>query len=87
MVCDVRSGGEALEAVRGEKCDLVLLDINMPGIGGLETCRLMRASSEVPIIVLTVRNTEGDKVEALGAGADDYVTKPFGTPGLLARRN
>jgi two-component system KDP operon response regulator KdpE len=85
MVSDARSGEEALEAVRDEKCDLVLLDINMPGMGGLETCRLIRASSEMPIIVLTVRNTERDKVEALDAGADDYVTKPFGTPELLAR--
>ena len=85
MVSDARNGEEALEAVRGEKFDLVLLDINMPGIGGLETCRLIRASSEIPIIVLTVRNTERDKVEALDAGADDYVTKPFGTPELLAR--
>jgi len=85
MVSDARNGEEALEALRGEKCDLVLLDINMPGIGGLETCRLIRDSSEIPIIVLTVRNTERDKVEALDAGADDYVTKPFGTPELLAR--
>jgi two-component system KDP operon response regulator KdpE len=57
----------------------------MPGIGGLAACRLIRASSEIPIIVLTVRNAERDKVEALDAGADDYVTKPFGTPELLAR--
>jgi two-component system KDP operon response regulator KdpE len=85
MVSDARSGEEALEALRSEKYDLVLLDINMPGIGGFETCRLIRASSEVPIIALTVRNTEKDKVEALDAGADDYVTKPFGTPELLAR--
>ncbi|MBZ5561386.1 MAG: response regulator transcription factor [Acidobacteriia bacterium] len=85
MVSDVRNGEEALEAVRNEKYDLVLLDINMPGIGGLEACRLIRASSEIPIIVLTVRSAEKDKVEALDAGADDYVTKPFGTPELLAR--
>jgi two-component system KDP operon response regulator KdpE len=85
MVSDARSGEEALEALRREKYDLVLLDINMPGIGGLETCRLVRAASEIPIIVLTVRSAEKDKVEALDAGADDYVTKPFGTPELLAR--
>jgi two-component system, OmpR family, KDP operon response regulator KdpE len=84
-VSDTRSGEEALEALRSEKYDLVLLDINMPGIGGLEACRLIRASSEIPIIVLTVRSSERDKVEALDAGADDYVTKPFGTPELLAR--
>ncbi len=85
MVSDARNGEEALETIRNEKHDLVLLDINMPGIGGLETCRLIRASSEIPIIVLTVRSAEKDKVEALDAGADDYVTKPFGTPELLAR--
>jgi len=85
VVSDARSGEDALEALRSEKLDLVLLDINMPGIGGLETCRLVRATSEIPIIVLTVRNAEKDKVEALDAGADDYVTKPFGTPELLAR--
>ncbi len=85
MVSDTRSGEEALEAIRSERHDLVLLDINMPGMGGLETCRLIRASSEIPIIVLTVRSAEKDKVDALDAGADDYVTKPFGTPELLAR--
>jgi two-component system, OmpR family, KDP operon response regulator KdpE len=85
VVTNARSGQEALEALRSEKHDLVLLDINMPGIGGLETCRLIRGSSEIPIIILTVRNAEKDKVEALDAGADDYVTKPFGTPELLAR--
>jgi two-component system KDP operon response regulator KdpE len=57
----------------------------MPGIGGLETCRAIRENSDLPIIVLSVRNTERDKVEALDAGADDYVTKPFGIQELLAR--
>jgi two-component system, OmpR family, KDP operon response regulator KdpE len=85
MVNDARSGEGALEALRSDNYDLVLLDINMPGIGGLETCGSIRASSEIPIIVLTVRNSEKDKVEALDAGADDYVTKPFSTPELLAR--
>lgn len=84
-VGDARTGEEALEKLRGEKCDMVLLDINMPGMGGLETCRLIRASSNVAIIMLTVRNTERDKVEALDAGADDYITKPFSAPELLAR--
>ena len=59
--------------------------MNMPGLSGLETCRLIRADSEVGIIMLTVRDSEADKVEALDAGADDYVTKPFSTPELLAR--
>ncbi len=85
IVSDAKSGENALEALRKNQYDLVLLDINMPGIGGLETCRLIRMTSEVPIIILTVRNAERDKVEALDAGADDYVTKPFGTPELLAR--
>ena len=84
-VSDVRSGEEALEKIRGETYDLALLDISMPGIGGLEACRSIRAGSDMAIIMLTVRNTEHDKVEALDAGADDYVVKPFSTPELLAR--
>jgi two-component system KDP operon response regulator KdpE len=82
---DARNGEEALEKLRGEAYDLVVLDMNMPGMGGLETCRAIRSGSQVPIIVLTVRNTEQDKVKVLDAGADDYVTKPFSTPELLAR--
>jgi two-component system, OmpR family, KDP operon response regulator KdpE len=85
IVDEARSGEEAVTALLRDKADLVLLDMNMPGIGGMETCRLIRTSSEVPIIVLTVRSAEKDKVEALDAGADDYVTKPFGTPELMAR--
>jgi two-component system KDP operon response regulator KdpE len=84
-ILEARSGEEALENVRGEPPDLVLLDINMPGIGGLDACREIRAGSDVPIIMLTVRNTEKDKVQALDAGADDYVVKPFGMEELLAR--
>jgi two-component system KDP operon response regulator KdpE len=84
-IVEARSGEEALEKFRQELPDLVLLDLNMPGMGGLETCRQLRGSSETPIIVLTVRNSEEEKVQALDAGADDYVTKPFGMPELLAR--
>jgi two-component system KDP operon response regulator KdpE len=84
-VIDAVNGEEALEKFRTESPDLVLLDLNMPGIGGLETCRALRTGSDVPIIVLSVRNSERDKVEALDAGADDYVTKPFGIQELLAR--
>jgi len=82
---EARSGEEALEKTRAGRYDLVLLDINMPGMGGLEACRAIRSGSDVAIIMLTVRNAEEDKVEALDAGADDYVTKPFSTPELLAR--
>ena len=84
-VSDSRDGEEALDKLRSETFDLVLLDMNMPGAGGIETCRLIRSSSDVAIIMLTVNNTEKDKVEALDAGADDYVTKPFSIPELLAR--
>jgi two-component system KDP operon response regulator KdpE len=81
----VRTGEEAVEKLRRERFDLVLLDVNMPGIGGIEACREIRASSDSAIIMLTVRGSEQDKVEALDAGADDYITKPFSTPELLAR--
>lgn len=82
---DARSGEEALEAIRQRRFDLVLLDVNMPGMGGLEACRQIRPTSDVAIIMLTVRDAELDKVAALDAGADDYITKPFGTPELMAR--
>ena len=82
---EARSGEAALLQLREFLPDLVLLDINMPGMGGLETCRAIREASEVPIIVLTVRSSEEDTVDALDAGADDYVTKPFGKQELLAR--
>jgi len=84
-VIEARTGEEALELAPREAPNLVLLDMNMPGMGGLETCRALRAASDVPVIALTVRNTERDKVAALDAGADDYVTKPFGIEELLAR--
>jgi two-component system, OmpR family, KDP operon response regulator KdpE len=84
-VVEAPSGEKALEQMRQSRPDLVLLDINMPGLNGLETCREIRRSSEVPIIMLTVRGGEGDKVRALDAGADDYVVKPFGMQELLAR--
>lgn len=84
-VFEARSGEEALLAIREHRFDLVLLDINMPGIGGIETCRQIRSGSDAAIIMLTVRDTEADKVTALDAGADDFVTKPFGFPELLAR--
>ena len=82
---DARSGEGALERLRSETYDLVLLDVNMPSMDGLETCRAIRSGSDIAIIMLTVRNSERDKVDTLNAGADDYVTKPFSTPELLAR--
>jgi two-component system KDP operon response regulator KdpE len=85
VVREAKSGEEALDEIRREMPELILLDWNMPGMSGLETCRLVRDSSDVAIIILTVRNAEKDKVEALDAGADDYIAKPFGTPELLAR--
>jgi two-component system KDP operon response regulator KdpE len=84
-VDDAKSGDAALEKLREQRFDLVLLDMNMPGLGGLETCRDIRAHSEIAIIMLTVRDTDTDKVDALDAGADDYVTKPYNPPELLAR--
>ena len=85
VMTEAKSGEEAVESVRKERPDLVLLDMNMPGIGGIEACREIRRASDAPIIMLTVRNAERDKVAALDAGADDYVVKPFGIEELLAR--
>ena len=79
------SGEEALERAADHRPDLVLLDLGLPGIDGIEVVHGLRGWTDVPIIVLTVRSDEGDKVEALDAGADDYVTKPFGMNELLAR--
>jgi two-component system, OmpR family, KDP operon response regulator KdpE len=84
-VKDVRSGEDAELALRESRYDLLLLDMNMPGMGGYETCRRVRATSDIAIVMLTVRNSENDKIAALDAGADDFVTKPFSTPELLAR--
>src|SRR5262245_60701573 len=84
-VVEARSGEAALVKFREFLPDLVLLDLNMPGIGGLETCRAIREVSDVPIIILSVRREEAEKVELLDAGADDYVTKPFGKQEILAR--
>jgi two-component system KDP operon response regulator KdpE len=82
---DARTGEDALVKVREFRPDLVLLDVNMPGMGGLKTCKALREDPNVAIVMLTIHNSEAAKVEALDAGADDYVTKPFSTPELLAR--
>lgn len=84
-VADARNGVEALDKFEGDRYDVVILDMNMPGMNGLETCRVIRNTSEAAIVVLTIRDAEADKIEALDAGADDYVTKPFSVPELLAR--
>ena len=84
-VDDAKDGDSALAKVRASRFDLVLLDINMPGMSGLDVCRTIRTSSEIAIIMLTVRDSEADTVQALDAGADDYVTKPFKPSELSAR--
>jgi two-component system KDP operon response regulator KdpE len=84
-IVESSTGEQALELAPKVKPDLILLDVNLPGISGIETCRELRRFTAVPIIMLTVRNAERDKVVALDAGADDYVTKPFGIEELLAR--
>jgi two-component system KDP operon response regulator KdpE len=82
---EAKCGDDALQKRRHSRPDLILLDVSTSGIRGLDACREMRSGSDVPIIVLTARNIERDKVMALDAGADDYVVKPFGVQELLAR--
>src|SRR5580704_8676617 len=83
---EASGGEEALVLARAAPFDVVLLDINMPGMDGLETCRqLRRLLPRIAILMLTVRDSEDDKVQALEAGADDYVTKPFHIRELTAR--
>jgi two-component system, OmpR family, KDP operon response regulator KdpE len=79
------SGEMALEIMKDWQPSMIITDLSMPSMDGLQLCRTVRASSQVPILVLSVRDKEQQKVEALDAGADDYVTKPFGMNELLAR--
>jgi two-component system KDP operon response regulator KdpE len=79
------SGQTALDAVQRHSPDIVILDLGLPDLDGVEVCRRIRESRAMPIVVLSARNAEADKVAALDAGADDYVTKPFGPDELLAR--
>jgi two-component system KDP operon response regulator KdpE len=84
-VLSAMSGRAALEAIDRDKPDLIVLDLGLPDIDGVEVCRQVRQTLSVPILVLSARAGERDKVSALDAGADDYVTKPFGAEELLAR--
>jgi two-component system, OmpR family, KDP operon response regulator KdpE len=79
------TGAEALATFEARTPDLIVLDLGLPDIEGTDVCRRIRAASQVPIIVLSARSAEADKVNALELGADDYVTKPFGAEELVAR--
>ena len=85
VVMDARNAEEALDLIRKERVELILLDVNLPGMSGFEACKEIRRTSHVPIIMLTVRDREQDKVQAFDAGADDYMVKPFGSDELMAR--
>lgn len=84
-VFTARNGEAAVEATARHRPDIMLLDLMLPGISGLEVCRRVRAESNMPIIVLSVKDNEHEKVEALDMGADDYIPKPFGIDEVLAR--
>lgn len=85
QVDSARTGEQALELFNTHEYDLIVLDLGLPDIDGLEILRAIRRDSIVPVMVLTARDDEGDKVRGLEAGADDYLTKPFGSPELIAR--
>ncbi|MDT7725813.1 MAG: hypothetical protein QOI21_2389 [Actinomycetota bacterium] len=78
-------GRTAMDLARSRKPDLIVLDVMMPGVDGLDVCRILRAESSVPILLLTARSTEADMLLGLDLGADDYMTKPFSPPELAAR--
>src|ERR1700723_4803366 len=80
-----KNGQEGIDAVVREHPDLVLLDINLPDMSGFDACKMIRVSFAGPILMVTVRNSVRDKIDALDAGADDYIVKPFATGELLAR--
>ena len=84
-VFEAANGSESMNAVISSKPDLIILDLGLPDIDGIEITRRLREWSQVPIIVLSVREQESDKIAALDAGADDYLTKPFSTGELMAR--
>ena len=84
-ILEASSGAEALAAVAAEHPDLVILDLGLPDMDGLEVTRRLREWSQIPIIIVSVRDREEEKIAALDAGADDYLTKPFGVGELMAR--
>lgn len=84
-VTEASTGVEAVERIRGDRPQLVILDLGLPDMPGIEVTRMVREWSRVPIIILSVRDREAEKVQALDAGADDYLTKPFGLAELMAR--
>jgi DNA-binding response OmpR family regulator len=84
-VCTATDGPTALKVAREERPDLIVLDIMLPGLDGFEVCRILRQEMNVPILMLTARDNEVDKVVGLEVGADDYMTKPFSMRELLAR--
>ena len=84
-VITATDGEAALEAARAGRPDLIVLDLTMPGLNGIEVCRIVRREMQVPILILTARGGETDKVAGLEIGADDYVTKPFSMRELIAR--
>ena len=84
-VDEERDGNDALERARTNAYDIVILDVMLPGISGTDVCRALRSQSDVPIVMLTARDAEIDRVLGLELGADDYVTKPFSTAELLSR--
>jgi two-component system response regulator RegX3 len=84
-VDEEKDGTAALEAARARPYDIVILDVMLPGVSGTEVCRELRAESDVPILMLTARDAESDRVLGLELGADDYVTKPFSSAELLSR--
>jgi two-component system, OmpR family, KDP operon response regulator KdpE len=85
MAFEATNGMEALGSAAGARPDLIILDLGLPDIDGVEVTRRIREWSQVPIIILSVRDQEQDKIEALDVGADDYLTKPFSTGELMAR--
>src|SRR5579871_5165433 len=84
-VLDVETGEEAIVIASGGGADVMLLDLGLPDLDGLEVLRRVRTFSQMPVIVVTARDAQAEKIRALDAGADDYVTKPFDVEELLAR--